>query len=433
MSTGTIEQRSLRTGWIVIVLLTSGVDPSLTATEPESQPSLQCTSDFQGGSGVVETIDQLRRVIRIAPTAHKGRGVVAWWYVKVSGVRPGEIVTIDVGGDYSGWGRPDHAAFSLDGCTWRQTAPGQRQGDRIAYRQQVDSPAAWFAWGAPLLPGDAQELVRRLSDKSSHARAFELCRSREGRSVPALRVEQPGKADAERFGVVVCARQHAWEAGSSWVCRGLMEWLLSEDPRALTLRTKATIVLVPIMDVDNCARGAGGKGELPHDHNRDWCDQPHWPAVAAAMELIKGLDGQGRFDLLLDLHNPGDRERQPFFYVPHHRVSTEQQKRNLERFLAAVRGEMNGPYQLADRQWSTAPGESPHWARHASTWTTQHTAPHVLAVALETPWNTPFGTIEAYRTVGRQMGLALERYLRVSPRTKETDRPNRASKGEKAE
>jgi len=41
-----------------------------------------------------------------------------------------------------------------------------------------------------------------------------------------------------------------------------------------------------------------------------------------------------------------------------------------------------------------------------------HAADHVVAVTLETSWNTPHSTTEGYRTVGRQQGLAIERYLR---------------------
>ena len=63
-----------------------------------------------------------------------------------------------------------------------------------------------------------------------------------------------------------------------------MEWLVSDDPRAETLRKAAKIYVVPIMDIDNVAIGAGGKDQKPHDHNRDWSDQPHWHSVAAAQE-----------------------------------------------------------------------------------------------------------------------------------------------------
>ena len=55
---------------------------------------------------------------------------------------------------------------------------------------------------------------------------------------------------------------------------------------AETLRKRALITIIPIMDVDNVERGAGGKNQKPHDHNRDWWDMSVWPEVQAAMKQI---------------------------------------------------------------------------------------------------------------------------------------------------
>jgi hypothetical protein len=43
-------------------------------------------------------------------------------------------------------------------------------------------------------------------------------------------------------------------------------------------------------------------------------------------------------------------------------------------------------------------------------------ANHVVAVTLETSWNTPHSTTTGYRTVGKQLGLAVERYSREARR-----------------
>jgi len=40
----------------------------------------------------------------------------------------------------------------------------------------------------------------------------------------------------------------------------------------------------------------------------------------------------------------------------------------------------------------------------------------VVAVTLEIAWNTPGGTPEGYMALGRQLGMALERYFRDDPR-----------------
>ena len=80
-------------------------------------------------------------------------------------------------------------------------------------------------------------------------------------------------------GVWIQARQHAWESGSSWVGKGLLDWAVSQDPLAVQLRRSTTIHFVPIMDVDSVAEGAGGKDAVPRVHNRDWDASPVYPEV----------------------------------------------------------------------------------------------------------------------------------------------------------
>jgi len=247
--------------------------PDADAADTAAQ--LKVLTDFAGGSAKVEKIDQEAHTITLRPASSPERGWVCWWYCKIVGIQAGETITLEVVG--SGFTTPDQAFFSLDNKDWTQTGPGERAKDRTTYKQKVDGKEAWFAWGPPFVLRDAEELVGRLSKESKHAKSFQLCKSKDGRTVPGLHVEQEGTTEDERLGIWVQARQHAWESGGSWVCRGFAEWLVSDDRRAEMLRKRARITIIPIMDVDNVERGAGGKDQKPHDHNRDWSDEPVWP------------------------------------------------------------------------------------------------------------------------------------------------------------
>ena len=390
----------------VLVIIT------IIATAGPALADLQVTSDFEGGSGVVESIDPQAGVIRLTPTPHENHGWVCWWYVKVTGITPGRDVTIDFGGGLGNWGMPAQAAFSTDHKTWRHTAPGKREGKRIRYTQKIDATTAWFAWGPPFTPSDAAALVERLAKESPYAQAFELCRTRAGRPVPAMVVQQPGASDDQRYGVWINARQHAWESGSSWVCRGLAEWLVGDEPEAEMLRKKAIVYIVPVMDIDNVAIGAGGKQQPPHDHNRDWSDDPHWYAVRAAIERITKLNAAGRFDLFIDLHNPGPGDGQPFYFVSPADMLRGPGKRNLDRFFALAKAHITGPLKLSDRLRESGPSYDKMWKTISKNWVVRNTADHVVAVTLETSWNTPNSTPEGYLTVGRQQGQAIAAYFR---------------------
>ncbi len=369
-------------------------------------------TDFPGGSATVEEIDQQARSIALLPGSNPDRGWECWWYFKLEGIEPGETITLDVGG--MTFARPDQAQFSLDQQQWMQTAAGDRQQGRIVYRQRINAREAWFAWGPPFQLEDAQTLVREAARKDSRAIPFDLCRSREGRPIPALRFT-PENADADTHGIWIQARQHAWESGSSWVCRGFVEWLLSDDSSAAALRTNASITVVPIMDVDNVERGAGGKNQKPHDHNRDWSEEPHWPEVRAAMNRISAMDRDKRLHLFVDLHNPGPNDRAVHFHIAPRELLSDRGRRNLDFFLSSAAEEMTGRLPFAGKVVESGENYDENWRRISKTWVALHCQPQVVAVTLETGWNTPQSTQEGYLSVGRDLGRTIERYLRTQP------------------
>ncbi len=380
--------------------------------KPSSNP-LTVTSDFPGGSAQVQAIDQQARLLRVVPAAHPDRGWACWWYFKVSGIRPGETLTLDIGD--GGWATPDRAFISTDGHTWQQTQPGERTGQRIVYRQRIDAAEAYFAWGPPFTPDDAGQLARLAADKCPQVMAIELCKSREGRATPALRLDAP--ADVRQpLGIVVVARQHAWEVGSSWVCRGFVEWLVSDDPRAESLRQRTRALIVPVMDVDNVTIGAGGKEQKPQDHNRDWTEHPYFPAVAAVQAQLKQMDAAGQLELFVDLHDPAPSDVHPFFFIsPRGLLLSEAGAVNVERFLQGARLEMTGPLSFQGETRESGPSYDSNWPQIGKNWVTKNTRPSVVAVTLEVPWNTPHSTSDGYKQVGRELGQAIERYLRKMP------------------
>lgn len=373
---------------------------------------LKVSADFSGGSVEVLDLDQENRILKIRPTQHQERGWNCWWYFRLTGITPGETITLDV--SEAPWATPDRAAVSLDNVAWQQTDPGRRDGKRIVYRHKVDADACWFAWGPVFGIDEAQRLVAEAAKSSPHATAFELCQTRSGRPVPALIVRQEGAPQGQRRGIWVQARQHAWESGSSWVCRGFTEWLLSDDPQAEALRKQATVTIVPIMDIDNVAIGAGGKNQVPQDHNRDWSEQPHWNSVQAAQKRILEMNDAGQFDLFVDLHNPDAGSKNPFYFVPPKEQLTELGEANLQRFIATTQLEMTGPLTYKGDAKPSGSNYDKNWKKMSKNWVMANTHEGVVAVTLETAWNTPHSHSDGYRAVGQQLGKAMERYFRTA-------------------
>ncbi|MCA9022328.1 MAG: hypothetical protein KDA74_19400, partial [Planctomycetaceae bacterium] len=155
--------------WVLSMFLSFS---SATAEE------LVVSSDFPGGSAEVVEVDQKQRTILVRPAGEPQFGWPCWWYFQVTGVTPGEEITVTVDASQlkqangqklsSLWALPERAAFSTDQRLWSQTAPGKKQGETCTWKVTPDAKVAWFAWGPPFVPADAEALVKTLDQKHAH-------------------------------------------------------------------------------------------------------------------------------------------------------------------------------------------------------------------------------------------------------------------------
>ncbi len=378
-------------------------------------------SQFEGASVQVIELDEQARRVRFAPGGDPKQGWPCWWMFELQGVTPGEVLHLELDGASmrrsSGgvlaatWAMPHRASYSEDsGATWLRTEPAVQDGKVRRWALTPKTPQVRVAWGPAFVPSDAQALVDRMA-MSPHATAFVLAQTRGNRPVPALRVREGEEAD--RPAIWIQARRHAWEAGSSWVGRGFIEWLMGEDPRAIQLRRSVEVLYVPIMDVDGVATGNGGKERVPQDHNRDWSDMPHWPAVDAAQKQMLALNQAGRLVMFMDLHNPGPNDQQPFYYTVPPEDLSETGRRHLKRWVECTQTEMTGPLVFTPQTRASGKAYDPkNWQRISKNWVHAHTHERVVAVTLETSWNAPGSDVAGYLAVGRQLGLAMELYMR---------------------
>ncbi|RBP44237.1 zinc carboxypeptidase [Roseimicrobium gellanilyticum] len=394
--------------------------------------ALTVESDFEGASVRVMHVDAGSQTVQFMPGGDPKRGWPCWWCFRVEGLDPRKPLTLQLHASdlpmpqangvpsnkplSADWAMPLRASFSPDGKSWKKTPLGVRAEAVMTYTFPVEGTSVLVAWGPPFTPSSAAELVRRVADSSAAAEERELCKSREGRTVPMLRVCEGDRVEARRFGIWVQARQHAWESGASWVCQGFTEWLMSDESNALWLRQHAEIYIVPIMDIDNTATGNGGKEALPQDHNRDWTEKPNWNEVAAAQTHIREFVKEGRMDVFLDLHNPGAKDTKAFFYALPDELVKEPMLGNRKRLFSLSRSEVGSVMPMMDGPKYDGPKYHPLWRQMSGTWVTMNGNPHTVAVCLETPWNIEQSTVEGYKAVGAKLGVAVQRYLEEGPK-----------------
>lgn len=390
---------------------------------------LKVSTDFEGGSAIVESIDAAAHMVRLMPGGDPQRGWPCWWYVRIDGLERGEQLTLNLGGSNkparndgketgrpiaAGWAMPMKAAVSSDNEKWEQSLPGKRDQSRMLYQITGTGGPMWVAWGPPFTSRNTDALIAEVEKRLPSAKGFELSQTREQRPVRGLRITEA--RDPAPRGVWVQARQHAWESGASWVARGFAEWLAGDDAEARWLRANAEVVIVPVMDVDNVATGNGGKESAPRDHNRDWDDQPIHPEVAAAQRTLAEWGKAGRLDVFLELHNPGYADLRPFFFAGPEDLLTDLGRKNRADFLKIACAHIADPLALEEAIRITGPSYHPLWKQISTQWVTAHGNPQTFAGCLETAWNTPHSNTEGYRTVGRQLGRAVAEYLQKHPK-----------------
>lgn len=376
------------------------------------------SSDFPGGSAEVVTVDQAQGVIEITPKAIEGRGWPCWWYLRVDGAEPGRELTLKVRAHTTfrretemlsaSWALPRQAVWSTDDVEWRQTDPITVTGPVGAYAIKAPASRFWMAWGPPFVPAHAEEALAAAA-KTPGTERFTLATTREGRVVPGIRFGEP----TARRAIWLNARQHAWEAGGSWVGRGFLDWVASADPAAVALRQSTEIFFIPIMDVDNVVHGMGGKEAKPRDHNRDWGNPPIYPEVAAAQARLKSLADAGRLRIYIDLHNPGPGDKRPYFYGPYDYEQLEPAVRQrYDNFHSLAGAAMTGPLPLVGAyRFATYVKTDEERGRMSANWVRIHGGQKAIGMTLETAWNTPVSTQESYLTVGQQLGQAIAAYM----------------------
>ncbi|CAK9111017.1 unnamed protein product [Durusdinium trenchii] len=121
---------------------------------------------------------------------------------------------------------------------------------------------------------------------------------------------------AERPIVFISARVHPGETPGQFVFLGILRFLLSDDPRARSLRERFQFKLVPMLNPDGVACGHYRTNSLGLNLNRHY-DKPsphQHEGIWAAKRILSSWSKQGRLLFYLDLHGHASK-RGCFLYA----------------------------------------------------------------------------------------------------------------------
>ena len=191
----------------------------------------------------------------------------------------------------------------------------------FTYTFEHADDVVFFAHCYPFTYSDLQRDLKLLEENpSAHKimRRRQLCRTIAGNRCEMITVTAFNEDVAvlrSRAAVVISARVHPGETNASFMMRGVIRFLTSDNPTAATLREHFVFKLVPMMNPDGVINGNYRTDLMGQDLNRRYArpTSTMQPTVYAIKELLREThDTRGVF-LYVDLHGHS-RKKNIFLY-----------------------------------------------------------------------------------------------------------------------
>ncbi len=395
---------------IAVVLVGRAVVVNGEDAKPTSLSSdpLTIDCDFPGGNILLDRVEGEDVFLRQDPRDTSG----FWfhWSFRVRGAEGRRLTFHFTDGKVVGVRGP---AVSRDGGeSWRWLDDKTVTAESFACEFGSEDSEVRFCLAMPYQRSDLNAMLEHYGGRADLV-VEPHGTSRKGRAVVRFRFGCLDRKPSHR--VLLTCRHHSCEMMASWVLEGVVAAVLGDSDRGQWLGEHVEFLCVPIMDYDGVEDGDQGKNRKPHDHNRDYLDEPIYPEVAALKRLVPEWS-DGRLRLAVDLHCPYIRggNNQEVFFVGGPDV--EMAKR-LDAFSKLLESVQAGPLKY-DSRHNIPWGES--WnnmneAKSFGRWAALQ--PGIdLATTLETPYADAGGepvTVEAARALGADLAAAIEAWLRA--------------------
>ncbi len=263
-----------------------------------AEPPVAIRTDFPGGNGIVTRNEG--DTVHLEPDL---RGDRPWfyWLIEAEAKRAGKVTFVlpeKVIGHKNGAIGFQGPAISRDGGqTWSWM--GTDGVEENTFSVEFTAVGETIRLGVTI-PYTTTNLTAFLDRHATnpHLKTSVLTQSRQGRDVELLQI---GKRAEEKRAVLITARHHAAETMASFVVEGILDEAMAADSDAGRLfRERFVLFCVPLVDKDGVEAGDQGKNRQPHDHNRDYTDEPIYPEVRA----IQQLQAAEHFRYAIDVHCP---------------------------------------------------------------------------------------------------------------------------------
>lgn len=337
-------------------LVYDSIDPS-PFSQPEGVtdlPAFYTLTDAQDTTLVFESrfeSGNLRRVIQIREHEYdlilkpdyNTRGNTQWYYFSISNTKAGVNYRLNI----INMIKPDSLYnYGMKPCVYSKLQAEQskrgwrREGSDICYYQnnikkkvggnyytltftitpENDSDTIYISHCYPYTYTDLCKYLNRLmsdTKKRNKIRRKTLCQTIAGNSCDIITITNftNDENSRHRKGVVVFARVHPGESNSSWMMKGLIDYLTGPTLDAKIVRDNFVFKIVPMLNPDGVINGNYRCGLAGVDLNRCWIDPSPklHPTIYNAKAMVKQFTQETEVVLVCDMHGHS-RKKNIFMY-----------------------------------------------------------------------------------------------------------------------
>eukprot|EP00047_Mylnosiga_fluctuans_P021256 m.102459 g.102459 ORF g.102459 m.102459 type:complete len:752 (-) comp8825_c0_seq3:132-2387(-) len=180
----------------------------------------------------------------------------------------------------------------------------------FTYTVKYSNDIIYFAYSVPYTFGDLQRYIAAALEQPGAARRLHhrvLCKTMAGNACDLLTITSFDGSVASmstRPAIVISARVHPGETNASWMMKGVLDFLLSDDPDAEVLRDSFLFKIVPMLNPDGVIVGNYRCNLAGFDLNRTYREPSAalHPTVLGIKTLMQTLVRERPVLLYVDLH-----------------------------------------------------------------------------------------------------------------------------------
>jgi murein tripeptide amidase MpaA len=242
----------------LIVLLGLILFPVLCA-QSASEAEFQIAWNFDNGSLGSWTQNAAGEIV----LQHAPSSGGIWYFFRVDGLggKTKTFVFENARKDYySGDALP---AISYDQQNWSflktritTSHPGEQNTVRYSFTHTFASNRAWLAFTPPYPNKRLDDLTKEI-DAHPHVSVQSICQTPiKQLSLPLITITDPEIPDKDKKCIFILSREEAMESAASWLCEGIIRFLLSDDTIAAAVKRRCRFMFIPVFDRDGVALGS---------------------------------------------------------------------------------------------------------------------------------------------------------------------------------